>query len=247
MLKRKNRFSLFPSVIGVGGLVGLVGSAHADSTVTQSQAWNLMDSDSVESLTFDNFNPALGALDSVTIGGDFTINGTLYIFDGGSSPVSFNHGYVSEPITASGAFAEQLNQTAVVDGMSGTVNPYQLGTYTASSPDTALNAISIINPSEFGAFESLTTPTFSVVLNVGVGNVSQGASFYGANKSDGWSDGSAAVSGNLTVTYAYNTGGGGILGPKSVPEPATASAVLVGGALGSAALLRRRRRGKRLS
>jgi len=265
-MKRRNRLSAVPSVLGfhsilgLGTLAALVAPAQADSTEVYTQTWNDLGSSSSVALTFNKFDAAQGTLESVTIGGAITITGELDILNLVASPESFTNGFLEEPISVSGPFTETINQLASVTNISGMANagPFVFTDFPGYTNTTALNQASIAND-ELPTFELLPgSRTFTVIINVGTGSATEGATFpdapadvslYGATFPAMSSSGSATLSGDVSVTYTYNTPSnndppGPIPDPPAAPEPATASVVIVGGAIGAAAMLRRRRRAK---
>jgi len=258
-MKHLNKFNLVPVVLGVGGLLGVAAPAQADSTKVYTQTWSDLQSSSQVALSFNTFDTQLGTLDSVSIGGDVTINGELSILNLVASPESFTNGFLSEPVSVTGPFVESINQTAAVNNITGVANagPGTVTNFIGCTNTLAL-APATISPSEFGTFElSPFNQVFTVVINVGTGSATEGATFPYAPADvviDGYtlpsisSGGSATLSGDLSVTYTYSndSGPGSSDSGSAVPEPATASVIVLSSAAAAGVLLRRSRRANQL-
>jgi len=241
-MKRRNKFSFVPNVLGFQGILGLgilaalVAPVQADSTEVYTQTWSDLGSSSSVALTFNKFDASLGSLDSVTIGGDITITGELDILNLVSSPELFTNGFLEEPVSVSGPFTETINQVAAVTNISGMANagPFVFSDFPGCTNTAALNQASI-TANELPTFELLpNSRTFTVIINVGTGSATEGATFpnapadvslYGFTFPAMSSSGSATLSGDVSITYTYSNGpqpGFGLgqgAGPRALHRP----------------------------
>ena len=194
-------------------ILGGVGSASAGSlTQTFTHA-----SEAVP-YTYDfsanQFNPAQGTLNSVTITVSSVIGASVSVFNTSGSPEASTNATASVPVTLSGPSGVNLMVTATTPAISGTANPgdnnFPASTITASIATTL--------SSGFGDYVGTGVDNLSFTFGAGDGTYS------GSGDSSLFFGGSAAADATITVTYNFTA--------LAVPEPSSIVLLGMGGVFG---------------
>lgn len=213
----------------VAALVALVGSvAMADSI--ESSSYTVAQAPGPYTVTFplDNFNPALGTLNSITLSLAYTTSGEIDVVNYAFPPatLSFMGATSSIPLTLTGPGSLDVTTTAGLSIGPGTVSPYILTyplTYSVAGLSNAGTVYSY--PSNFLLFETppnSTQDTFTVSVGTGT--------FSGTGPAGLAFGGNAEAGATITIAYDYT--------PARVPE--SSSLLLVSPLLGGLGLLRKR-------
>jgi len=250
-MARKNRSFLVPSILGLGGVAGMVVSAQASyltesfdsSTPIPPTSTNWSD----QGLAFEQFNPSLGTLESVSLTLVGNVATQLTVKNDSSDPSA--SGTVSETfnllVQDAGNYMgmdpvhldDNFNPQLVYGTNAQNYGPLAIGsTYTAPrKTQNGITSTTVYNPSAYQADgETLIDWTDLQAEFTGSGNITMTALAYApssVSSSDSNQDVSQVTTASLTGTVVYTY--------DPVPEPATMSLVLIGGSI---AALRRRRR-----
>jgi|GEM_PF-5838791 hypothetical protein len=212
--------------------VALIAASHAASaaTITYSQDFDSSDFSSISipnpetthtsifSLVIDQFDPALGTLNSVTLAFEFTFR-----FVGNTGPDGGSFGF-----GGGGNF--------YISGLDDSIYGYGGGTGNGGAPDTDLDFGFIIGQ-EAGSYGQFSNPGFVDAFLLGTGSrtisfvVPITLSVGELGTTTGVID---MTSGSMSLTYDYT--------PAEIPESSTFAALAGLGALGCASLRRSRHR-----
>jgi hypothetical protein len=179
-----------------------------------------------DTFTFNLFNTALGALDSVTIALNSTVTATVDVFNSSSIPQPFTNAQASIPITLNAPDGITDTVTAVAGPINGIAPP---GISSYSALPVPANFSQTLPLGDFPAYEfppGTSTGTFTVTSTAG--------NYSGSANSSVFFGGSATDVGTITITYLYAPAG-------TVPEPG-ATTFFAAGVLGTLGMVIRRRK-----
>jgi hypothetical protein len=216
---------LFALVTAAGSFLPRDVSAE---TITQTKPFSGLSSGSV-SLTWDQFNPAVGTLTGISLTINGTASGSFNVFNTDSvDPANLSNPKNRLRLTFSGSGAPAVQQTTQTTMTTSPGMPYQLSSGSSASfnlsPDPQF--IGSVTNSLFASasyFTGLGTLSSSLVQPFTLTSDNSGNTTVDYN--------SLSASGYVEVVYTY----------QAVPEPSTYAMALAGLAYGSYSLFRRRK------
>jgi len=214
------------TLAALAGLWLTVGQGARAQVIVQNFTIPLSSTPISDTFTFNLFNNALGALDSVTIALNSTVTAEVDIFNATAANQPYSNGTASIPITLNAPDGVTDTVTAVAGPVSGIAPP---GETEIKGLTTPANFSQTLPLGDFPAYEyppGTSTGTVTITSTAGNYSGSAGAGvFFG---------GSAQVQGILTITYLYAPAG-------TVPEPG-ATTFFAAGVLGTLGMVLRRRK-----
>ena len=196
MMLRKNL--IFSLLAGVVGLVLSLAAPVAADTIFQSQTYATQSVPFTQNIIYSRFNPALGTLLSIQVGGSTNVTAEVDIFNNTASIQTFTNAQATVPIDISTNYGLLTSVTATAGPFAGSINPglNAFAGITSSTPFPTFN----IAPADFSNFIQGPANT-----TVNLSATSSGGSFTGNSSALGsvFFGGSATAGGTLTLTYVY--------------------------------------------